>query len=74
METGPWLKDSSNRLVKPRIEPATPDLHDKRFIHYNTVALNTCSYCIMIHCDVESISNTNSTVIHRDIRQLRVIE
>ena len=38
METGPWLKVSSNRPVKPGIEPATPGLQGKRFIHYTTAA------------------------------------
>ena len=38
MGTGPWLKVSSDRLVKPGIEPATPGLQGKRFIHYTTVA------------------------------------
>ena len=35
---GPWLKVSSNRLVKPGIEPVTPGLQGKWFIHYTTVA------------------------------------
>ena len=38
METGPRLKVSSYRLVKPGIEPATPGLQGKRFIHYTTAA------------------------------------
>ena len=38
METGPGLKVSSDRLLKPGIEPATPDLQGKRFIHYATAA------------------------------------
>ena len=38
METGPWLKVSSGRLVKPGIEPGTPGLQGKQFIHYNTAA------------------------------------
>ena len=38
METGPLLKASSDRLVKPGIEPATPGLKGKRFIHYTTAA------------------------------------
>ena len=38
METGPRLKVSSDRLVKPVIEPATPGLQGKRFIHYTTLA------------------------------------
>ena len=38
METGPRLKVSSDRLVKPGIEPATPGLQGKRFINYTTAA------------------------------------
>ena len=38
METGPRLKVSSDRLVKPGIEPATPGLQGKGFIHYTTAA------------------------------------
>ena len=40
METGPWLKVSSDKLVKPGIEPATPCLQGKRFIYYTTAAPN----------------------------------
>ena len=36
METGPRLKVLSDRLVKLRIEPATPGLQGKLFIHYTT--------------------------------------
>ena len=36
METGPWLKVSSDRLVKPGIEPVTSGLQGKWFIHYTT--------------------------------------
>ena len=32
------LKVSSDRLLKPGIEPATPGLQGKRFIHYTTAA------------------------------------
>ena len=32
---------SSDRLVKPGIEPATPGLQGKRFIHYTTAAPHT---------------------------------
>ena len=39
METWPQLKVSSDRLVKPGIEPATSGLQDKPFIHYTLVAL-----------------------------------
>ena len=38
METGPWLKVSSDRLVKEGIEPVTPGLQGQRFIHYTTAA------------------------------------
>ena len=38
METGPRLKVSFDRLVKPGVEPATPGLQGKRFIHYATAA------------------------------------
>ena len=38
METGPWLQVSSERLVKPGIESATPGLQGKWFIHYTKVA------------------------------------
>ena len=43
METGPRLKVSSDRLVKPGIEPATPGLQGKRFIHYITAAPTSMS-------------------------------
>ena len=38
METGPRLKVTSDRLVKPGIEPSTIGLQGKRFIHYTTAA------------------------------------
>ena len=38
METGPRLKVSLDKLMKPGIEPGTPGLQGKRFIHYTTVA------------------------------------
>ena len=38
METGPQLKVSSDILVKPEIEPATPGLQDEEFTHYTTGA------------------------------------
>ena len=38
METGPQHKVSYDRLVKPGIEPATPGLQGKGFIHYTTAA------------------------------------
>ena len=34
----PRLKVSSNGLVKPGIEPVTPGLQGKRFVHYTTAA------------------------------------
>ena len=45
METGPWLKDSSDRLVKLGMEPATPGLQGNRFIHYTTAAPVLCLLC-----------------------------
>ena len=39
---GPRHKVSSDRLVKPGIEPAIPGLQGKRFIHYTTAAPNIC--------------------------------
>ena len=41
METGPQLKVSSDRLVKPGIKHVTPGLQGKWFIHYTTVAPTT---------------------------------
>ena len=38
MEKGPQLKVSSNKLVKPEIEPATPGLQGEHFIPYTTAA------------------------------------
>ena len=38
METGPRLKVSSDRLVKPGIEPVTCGLQGKQFIHYTKAA------------------------------------
>ena len=38
MEMGPQLKVSFDRLVKPGIEPLTPGLHGKLFIHLNTTS------------------------------------
>ena len=35
---GPQLKVSSNRMMKPGIEPATPDLQGECLIHYTTEA------------------------------------
>ena len=40
METGPRLKVSSDRLVKPGIDPATPGSQGKWHIHYSTAAPN----------------------------------
>ena len=41
---GPWLKVSSNRLVKWGIEPGTPGLQGKQFTHYTTVAVGSVIY------------------------------
>ena len=45
---GPWLL--SDRLVKPGIEPATPGLQGKRFIHYTTAApkkgIDKCTFTL----------------------------
>ena len=38
---GSQLKVLSDRLVKPEIEPATPGLQGKGFIHFTTVAPDT---------------------------------
>ena len=38
METGPRLNVSSDRLVKPGNQPATPGLQGKWFIHNTTAA------------------------------------
>ena len=35
---GPQLKVSSNRKVKPEIEPATPGLQGNELNHYTTAA------------------------------------
>ena len=45
---GPRLKVSSDRLVKPGVEPATPGLQGKRFIHYTTAAPTTASTAIKL--------------------------
>ena len=42
MEMGPLLKASSVTMVKPRIEPVTPDLQGKWFIHYTTAVFHLC--------------------------------
>ena len=45
METGTQLKVSSDRLVKPGIEPGTPGLQCRRFIHYSTAApIHSCFF------------------------------
>ena len=38
METGPQIKVSSDRLVKSGIEPVTPGVQGKWFIHYTAAA------------------------------------
>ena len=50
METGPRLKMSSDRLVKPGIEPATPCFKGKRFVHYTTAASVKCEVCRVLYC------------------------
>ena len=51
---------SSDRLVKPGIEPAIPGLQGKRFIHYTTAApscqlvRNVCIHLVMIKCKQKS--------------------
>ena len=57
METGQRLKVSSDRLVKPGIEPATPGLQGKWFIYYTTAAPNVCKLCA---CKVYRESNMNA--------------
>ena len=49
MGTGPRIKVSSDRLVKSGIEPATPGLQGKRFIHYTTAAPTQLLGNILIH-------------------------
>ena len=39
---------SSNRLVKPGIEPATPGLQGKLFIHYTTAAPLRSLFCLFL--------------------------
>ena len=55
METGPRLKVSSDRLVKPGIEPVTPGLQGKRFIHYTTAAPNSDLYLPCFDIDGEDL-------------------
>ena len=49
METWPRLKVSSDRLVKSGIEPATPGLQGKRFIHYTTASPTLLLGNILLH-------------------------
>ena len=52
MEKGQRVKVSSDRLVKPGIEPATPGLQSKRFIHYIAAAPtgnDLCLYCNILY-------------------------
>ena len=66
METGPQLKVSSDRLVKPGIEPATPGLQGKQFIHYTTAAsISWISEWIMILANL----NLNHHIQHRCLPQ-----
>ena len=61
MEAGPRLKVSSDRLVKPRIEPVIPGLQGRRFIHYTTAAPIGCLYndWTMEQLDVYTMTNCN---------------
>ena len=50
METGPRLKVSSDRLVKPGIEPATPCFKGKQFLQHTTAAPVKCEVCPVLYC------------------------
>ena len=47
METEPRFKVSFDRLVKPGVEPATPGLQGKWFIHYTTAAPKNLDFLMM---------------------------
>ena len=64
METGQRLKVSSDRLVKPGIEPATPGLQGKRLIHYTTAAPKRKEYAL------SCIGNMDETRFDRHALQL----
>ena len=68
METVPWLKVSSDRLVKPGIEPATPGLQGKWFIHHTTAtpisqsvifAEVTVHHVHVLNCSILTLSFKN---------------
>ena len=67
--TGPQLKVSSDRLKKPVIEPATPGLLGKWFIHDTTATthggMNTkCdSALLVVVCGYFIFSNTKFIVL-----------
>ena len=58
-ETGPWIKVSPDRLVKPGIEPVSPGLQGKRFINYTTSALTLslpiCSLPRAFHAQIQKV-------------------
>ena len=75
METGPWLKVSSDRLVKPWIEPATPCLQGQWFIHYTPAA--TKMYTVKIDGKVDAsirlrvcAGSSRSLLAHKYIVQI----
>ena len=55
METG----NRTNRLVKPGIEPVTPGLQGKRFIHYTTTAPPLCfsstKFIVVLFIDIRPL-------------------
>ena len=57
METGPRLKGSTDRLVTPGIEPATPGLQGQWFIDYTTAAP-----CIVFKSDHKGILMANANI------------
>ena len=57
----PRLEVSSDRLVKPEIEPATPGLQGKRFIHYTTAAPE--SNLSLLVCKVRRLLTTPHRII-----------
>ena len=63
METGPRLKVSSDRLVKPGITPATPGLQGKRFIHLTTAAPNVWLGELTYKTDVKHQTKLNKNIL-----------
>ena len=53
---GPRFKVSSDRLVKPGIEPGTPGLQGKRFIHYTTAATHAMKRLFIYRRDFSTCS------------------